>query len=341
MNNASKIPAPFVYILIFALSFILPGCATGSKSVNAEGWKSLEYRLVETVAVFSGHKKDWDRDLDSLKKHLLKTDQSKRRIPPAKLKKKFTISETTIQGRQNYIIAPKENSRNDKVVMYFHGGGFVYEMFPFDWDAVEKIVHDLSVPVVVPIYPVYPETNPDTIVSFVKESYEYTLKAFPEAEISMIGTSAGADLILSLCHYLTQTNSGLPFPGKLICISPAMIVGIDDATLGAMNEIAPHDVILSMRMLETLPVLFNIQDKLNFFSAPFYGDFSKFPPVYIFSGTYDIFYPQMAPFVKRMRDQGKQVSLHTGYKLMHAWPLMPISPECKETMSIILDIVRR
>jgi acetyl esterase/lipase len=224
--------------------------------------------------------------------------------------------------------------------MFFHGGGFVFEMFPFDWDAVEKIAGDLSVPVVVPTYPIYPETNPDTIMSFVIESYEHTRKTFPAAEISMIGASAGADLMLSLCHYLSQTNSGLPFPSKLICISPAMVVGIDDAMLDAMNEIAPHDLILTMKMLETLPILFNLsQDKLDFFNAPFYGDFSKFPPVYIFSGTYDIFYPQMAPFVKRMRNQGKQAELYSGYKLMHSWPLMPISPECKGAMSIILDIL--
>jgi acetyl esterase/lipase/predicted small secreted protein len=340
----------FVKLSVILIAFVLSGCATSlgiykdtdavSEKTLGGTHKSFGYWFVETVTVFSGHKQSWERDADDLAKYVLKTDQSKRKAPPAKIKRKFAITETTIQGRTSYIIAPKENPRKDKIVMFFHGGGLVFEMFSFDWDAVGKIAGDLSIPVFVLTYPIYPETNPDTILSFVIESYEYALAVFPGAQINMIGASAGADLMLSLCHYLTQTKSALPFPDKLICISPAMVVGIDDQTLAAMNEIAPHDLVLPMKMVETLPVLFNLsQDKLDIFNDPFYGDFSQFPPIYIFSGTLDIFYPQMAPFMKRVRDQGKQITFYSGYKLMHGWPLMPMSPECKEAMSIILDII--
>jgi acetyl esterase/lipase len=303
--------------------------------------KSFGYRIVEIVARFVSHKQLWKRDAEDLADYLRETDQSKRRVPPAKFYRQFDITETTIEGRQNFVISPRENPRNDKIVMFFHGGGFVFEMFSFDWDVVGKIVSDLSIPVCVSNYPIYPETNPETIMSFVIKSYEQLLAAYPGAEVTMLGASAGADLMVSLCHYLSLNSGGLPFPSKLICVSPAMVVDINDAMLAAMREIAPHDLVLPMKMVETLPLLFNLpQDQFDLFNAPFYGDFSQFPPIYIFSGTHDIFYPQMAPFVASVRAQGKHIELYSGYELMHGWPFMPIASESKAALAIIFDIIQ-
>jgi acetyl esterase/lipase len=315
--------------------------STQSVELRAPKAKSFSCRIVEIVARFASHRQIWDRDVEGLADYLRKTDQSKLRVPPAKFYRQFDITETTVEGgRRNFVISSRKNPRHDKVVMFLHSGGFVFEMFPSDWNVVGKIVSDLSIPVCVSNYPIYPETNPEAIMSFVVKSYEQLLAAHPGAEVIILGGSAGADIMLSLCHYLSL-NSGLPFPAKLICVSPAMVVDINDAMFAAMREIAPHDPVLSIKMIETLPLLFNLpQDRFDLFNAPLYGDFSQFPPIYLFSGTYDIFYPQMAPFVERVRAQGKHIEFYSGYELVHCWPFMPVAPENEAALSIIFDIIQ-
>jgi acetyl esterase/lipase len=135
-------------------------------------------------------------------------------------------------------------------------------------------------------------------------------------------------------------ETGIPFPDKLICVSPAMVAAIDQETLAAMEAIAPYDVLLPMRMVETLRILFGFsEDTINWYSAPLHGDFSKFPPIYLFSGTLEIFYPQMKGFVERVRSQEKVIEFYTGYEMMHCWPFLPFAPECKEAFAMICSII--
>jgi acetyl esterase/lipase len=172
------------------------------------------------------------------------------------------------------------------------------------------------------------------------ETYKMALSAYPGGEITIVGASAGADLALSLCHYLSAVETGIPFPDKLICVSPAMVTTIDQETLAAMEAIAPYDVLLPMKMVETLRILFGFPEgTINWYSAPLHGDFSQFPPIYLFSGTFEIFYPQMKGFVERVRSQERAIEFYTGYGMMHCWPFLPFAPECKETFAMICSII--
>jgi acetyl esterase/lipase len=119
-----------------------------------------------------------------------------------------------------------------------------------------------------------------------------------------------------------------------------MLFDLDDDTITEMKKIEPEDTVFSMKMIESLPALFDLSaDAVKYFTAPLYGDFTKFPPIYVFSGTAEIFYPQIPPFVKRVIEQGKYIEFYSGYTLMHAWPYMPLAPEGKKGLSIILEII--
>jgi acetyl esterase/lipase len=194
------------------------------------------------------------------------------------------------------------------------------------------------------MYPIYPSIDPEKIMQFMIGFYMELLSRYPESKIIALSDSAGSDFNLSFWHYLSQ-NEGeytLRFPEKLILISPAMVVGNDAAIIAEMEKIESHDSMLSTQMLKTLPELFQFPEgELNYWTAPLYGDFSKFPPMYVFSGTFDIFYPQVKPFVERVRNQGKFIDFYTGVEMMHDWPVIPAVPECdlafKEVVRIIIE----
>jgi acetyl esterase/lipase len=223
-----------------------------------------------------------------------------------------------------------------------HGGGFIYEMHGIHWEFAASIVRSTSLPVCIPMYPLFPTIDPEICVNFIIECYKELISRYDDAKIIVLSDSAGSNLNISFVHYLLINNYDLPLPESLILISPAMVVGNDAAMIVDMKKIESHDVMLSTKMLDTLPLLFNFPEgELNWFTAPLYGDFSAFPPMYVFSGTFDIFYPQIAPFVERVRSQGKYIEFYTGYEMMHDWPLVPAIPECEAAFIEIVKIIKR
>jgi acetyl esterase/lipase len=163
---------------------------------------------------------------------------------------------------------------------------------------------------------------------------------YPEAEIISLGDSAGSDYNLSFWHYVRDKNYDVPWPEKIIIVSPAMVVGNDAEVVAQMKATDPYDTFLSAPMLDSLPVLFKFpKDTLNYWTAPLYGDFSGYPPIYLFSGTWDMFYPQMKPFVKRVRDAGTFIEFWTGWQMSHDWPVIPAVPECEAVFHKITGII--
>ncbi|GHV73896.1 hypothetical protein AGMMS49940_11980 [Spirochaetia bacterium] len=342
----------YKWLFILFFSIISFSCATTNtiyEYANRPSPKEIEkiepsirYKLFAGIVKSMDGKSIWGQDAEHMAAYFTNLDQSKRLIVPKKIRKGFTVLETKINNRSCYLVEPKTNQRSDKVVFFLHGGGFVFEIDFFHWDAVEKIADTLSVPVFVPMYPVYPENNPDSIMQFVIDAYTKLRMDFPDAEITLLGDSSGADLSLSLCHYLIKNTIDVPLPDKIICVSPAMLFGLDDDILKEMKKIEPTDVVFSMKMMESLPALFDLSvDSVEYFATPLYGDFTQFPPLYVFSGTAEIFYPQVPLFVERVKEQGKQIEFYSGYKLMHGWPFMPLAPESKKGFAIILDIIAK
>jgi acetyl esterase/lipase len=107
-----------------------------------------------------------------------------------------------------------------------------------------------------------------------------------------------------------------------------------------MHKIAPLDKVESINLLQSMPELFSWDSgKNNFYVAPLYGDFTGFPPTYVFSGTHDIFYPQSKPFVERLQSAGVTAEFVYGEDMMHVWPYMPLAPESKKAMRYIITIL--
>jgi len=322
-------------ILIFEDTEIIP--ANHIKHVR----RSLPYKLAEKMVLSSGIKKRWNYDTAKLAKYILATDQSKRAAPPKSLYKNINIEKKTINGFSSYYLSPKKSELNtSKAIFYFHGGGLIYEMHPIHWIFAESIVRETSMTMCIPMYPIYPVIDPETIIQSIVESYQEFSARYPNSTIIALGDSAGANLNASFYHYIAQNNLDLRYPEKMILVSPAMVAGNDESIIEKMKEIEPYDVMLSIKMLKTLPELFHFpENELNWWTAPLYGDFGKFPPIYLFAGTWDIFYPQMASFVKRLRLQGKHVVFITGQEMMHDWPVVPTVPESEKALNKIIGII--
>jgi len=311
--------------------------------------RSIEYRFIEMLVLSEGLRNRWKYSAEKLSEWILRNDQSKSISPPSAYYREFDIKEIAVQGYPCFFLTPRSARNNDKVIFYLHGGGYIYEMHAVHWDFSAQLMRETGLPICLPMYPIYPVIDVEIGVRFIIECYQELLRLYPESEIIVMGDSAGANLTLSFCHYLSLHSdeyAALPFPDKLILISPAMVAGNNDEIMAEMERIEPNDVMLSMNMFNTLPELFQFprgelsdEVELNWYTAPLYGDFSQFPPMYVFSGTYDIFYPQIKPFVERVRSQGKYIEFYTGCQMMHDWIIMPAIAESVLGFTVIKEII--
>jgi acetyl esterase/lipase len=324
-----------------------PGMDTYTKPVSAKAIAraapSLQYGILEDGVWATGSKKGWERSEAELKAHFQNLDQSKRRLPPERLKKEFLITRHDINGRDNYLVEPKpgkkDAERTDRAVFYIHGGGFLFEMDFYDWNAVETLVSKLHIPVYICNYPLWPNLDADAIFSYIDTACRHLRSLFPQAEVSFIGSSSGTDFSISYCHWLIDHDRG-PLPDKLILCSPAQLVGNGAETLKQMKDIDKKDPALSFKMVDSLASLFGFKALgPNYYTSPLYGDFRKFPPMYVFAGQHEIFYPEIPLFAQRVINQGGKIVFYSGKSMMHCWPLMPLATESKDAFKIIMKII--
>lgn len=302
--------------------------------------RSLGYRLMETTVRLTGYKRLFSLDAEGLNDQIEKTRSKRKTVPPRFIFRRHQTRELTICGRPCYIVAPADGGQATIAVLFLHGGGMFMEATAFHWIVVSKLVKRLGAAVWVPAYPLVPGCTFRDATEMLLAVYREMLEEHPAEGITFLGDSAGAALSFMLCHHNKASAGRLPMPRKLILVSPGMVTGTDPELRKEMNRILPHDPMLGTGFMDAMTEIMRLsQDQNDYFSAPFYGDFTGFPPVHIFSGTYEIFYAQIPALVERIKAAGIPVSLYAGEKMMHVWPYVPFSQECKEALNQIFHII--
>jgi acetyl esterase/lipase len=314
--------------------------------------KSFTYRIVELIAPFAGHRNVFKYDAPKLKAFLEKMKTRQKNTPPAYISRRFKLERLDFEGRPCYVVSPKPGEGADgaglggtgvngkkKVVLFLHGGGYIYETHWVHWAAVSKLVSRLGFTVWLPAYPLVPWHTMEEITGMALLVYRKMLESYPAENIIFLGDSAGAALSLTLNHHL-KTLQAVPMPSKLVLISPAMLTEQDPVILEEMKKIEKRDVLLSMQFMASNIELFNLDlSRENYYNAPLYGNFSGFPPMFVFSGTSEIFYPEIVPFIKRVRNVGVPVEFIIGEGMMHVWPYMPFAAESRRALDHVFKII--
>jgi len=273
--------------------------------------------------------------VEKLIKYLNRTKGSRITAAPRFINKRFNVEVKIIQGRPCYRIEPKESKNNNSGVFFIHGGGWIFEAHLVHWRAASYLVRTLGIPVYFPVYPLIPDSTLKDALTMLNESFSFMTKEFKEENIVIIGDSAGASLTLSLCHWLKQQK--LSMPKKLILVSPAMIYEDDPDVLKAMQAIAARDRLVDFNYLQTFRKIAGIKEK-DILSASMLGNFSGFPDMHIFSGTYEFMYPQALAFFELLKTQGIIAKLYTGNKMQHVWPYLPFAVECKKALKEVAEV---
>ena len=225
-------------------------------------------------------------------------------------------------------------SRDDSVIMYLHGGGYIMGNNVAYREFASRIARACRARVLVVNYRLAPEHKCPAALDDAVMAYRWLLDQGVGAEtITISGDSAGGGLTLTTMLALREAGHALP--KCAVCFSPwTDLAGTGESCKPGVVD----DPVSDSESLLLIGDIYAGQDKRNPLVSPIYADLCGLPPLCVFVGTREILFSDSTRLVENARRDGVDVSLTIGEGLAHIWPVFPI-PESIKSLSDMADFI--
>ncbi|MGE5415870.1 MAG: alpha/beta hydrolase [Acidobacteriota bacterium] len=226
----------------------------------------------------------------------------------------------------------------DKIMLYFHGGGYISGTCTAHRAIVAKFVKNSNVPALLFEYRLAPENPYPAAVEDAVSAYRWLLSegVLPE-NIVFIGDSAGGGL--ALATLLVVRDQGMPLPSAVVAYSP-----VTDYTCS--GETYRTNLKKCLAPEGTGPAFAKHyaggHDLTTPYISPLFGDLHGLPPMLIYVGSHETLLSDSTRYVEKAKASGVDVTFHIGEGLFHCYPaLSPMFPEAAQAMKEICEFVRK
>lgn len=236
---------------------------------------------------------------------------------PQELQDKVEITTKEFMERKLFEIAPKnKEEKNNKTILYFHGGAYVAEATEEHWNFLAKLVNDTKATVIMPDYPLTPKYTYKDVLKMIEPVYKETITKVGAENLIVMGDSAGGGMALGLLEKLSQNN--VEMPAKTILISPWL-----DTTMSnpKIDEVQKNDKDLNKEKLYLAGVSYSrdLKQEEDYFVNPINGKFSKLKNIVIYTGTYDILNPDCHLLKEKAEKEGVNIEIKEYETAPHIW----------------------
>lgn len=236
---------------------------------------------------------------------------------PQELQDKVEITTKEFMERKLFEIAPKnKDEKNNKTILYFHGGAYVAEATEEHWDFLAKLVNDTKATVIMPDYPLTPKYTYKDVLKMIEPVYKETITKVGAENLIVMGDSAGGGMALGLLEKLSQNN--VEMPAKTFLISPWL-----DTTMSnpKIDEVQKNDKDLNKEKLYLAGVSYSrdLKQEEDYFVNPLNGKFSKLKNIVIYTGTYDILNPDCHLLKEKAEKEGVNIEIKEYETAPHIW----------------------
>ncbi|MCZ7558463.1 MAG: alpha/beta hydrolase [Bacteroidia bacterium] len=246
------------------------------------------------------------------------------------------IQARTIQEIRAEWLIP-QHSPAEKVILYFHGGGYVSGSCADHRGIVSKFAKYCGVPVLLFDYRLAPENPYPAAMEDALSLYAWLLSnGYPAGNILFAGESAGGGLCLATLLALKQNNQ--PLPVAAVAISPWTDLTCSSDSYKTKGRVSPAPT-ESWTVFSSHYIGEN--DARNPFISPLFGDLHGLPPILINAAVDDELFEDAEKFSRKAKDAGVDVQFTAGEGMIHCYPLLaPMFPEATEAMSEIVAYIR-
>jgi acetyl esterase/lipase len=251
----------------------------------------------------------------------------------------FKHEETTRPLSPRFLSLSKESKGrpNHKLILYLHGGAFIYPPVFFHW----RFLHDLALrthyDALLPVYPKSPEYDCEFSVKTLLEYYQSISESKQYDEIHLVGDSAGACLCLVVAQ--EAHKNGWQKPKTSLLLSPC--VDLSHTKEKEMLALQDKDNMLQYDRIVTLNAIW--QGKLPVkhpWVSPVFGDFSGVDNLNVYYGSNEILQPDDL-FLKETYEKAGKTGRFNEYEgMFHTLAMFPV-PEGFKALKDMVYILKR
>lgn len=225
------------------------------------------------------------------------------------------------------------------VILYLHGGAYILGSPDTHAALAANLVLRSGMRVWLPAYRLAPEHAFPAAFDDALTAYRALLDAGTAPDrIILGGDSAGGGLALALIGALPARS--LPLPRAVFAFSPLADMSFSGKSFRGN---ARAEVMLpAERAADMARLYLQGHDPCDPRASPLFADLAAAPPVWLSVGDTEILLDDARRLERRLRAAGREVELHIGRDLPHAWPLFHgVLPEAGATLAQLAHWIRR
>lgn len=204
------------------------------------------------------------------------------------------------------------------VLLYFHGGGFVFGSLRTHGDMIGALARAARARTLSLEYRLAPEHPAPAAVTDAVKAYRHLLASgISPQNIALAGDSAGGTLVLTTL--LALRDAGLPLPGAAVAISPWVDLSCSGASF---EENERYDFVGKEHCRLAARHYLGGQDAESPEVSPLFASLSGLPPLLVQAGSLETLIDQIRAFATRAREASSAVTLSEYPDMVHVWHLL-------------------
>lgn len=286
----------------------------------------LRFRLKRRTTI------DWNTSIPRLRQETERSSSLFGKMPA-----QIEVSPVTIDGLPAEWILPSQATK-DKLILYFHGGGYVIGSCQGHRSIVAKFVKGCEVGALLFAYRLAPEYPFPAAIEDSVAVYRWLLaEDVSHSHIVFLGDSAGGGLCLATL--IALRDQGIPLPAAAVALSPWTDLKCTGESLRTKAKVDPLTWAESWTVFSKYYAGEN--DPCLPWISPLYGDLHGLPPIRIYVGENEVLLDDSTRFAEKAKDSGVDVTLKVGEGMFHCFPVCaPLFPEAKEAMDEICTFIK-
>jgi acetyl esterase/lipase len=229
-------------------------------------------------------------------------------------------------------------TENERVICYFHGGGYVSGSPKTHRDLVSRLARAAQAKAISIGYRLAPEHPFPAAVEDATCAYRWLLSiGIDPARLVVAGDSAGGGL--TVATLIALRDAGVTLPAAAVCLSPWVdLQGIGES-MTSRAEIDP--MIQRQPLLQAAAAYLGDADPRTPLAASIYADLRGLPPLLIQVGTAETLLDDAVRLAERATAAGVGVTLEAWDEMFHVWQFCAsMLPEGQEAIDRIGEFVR-
>jgi epsilon-lactone hydrolase len=218
------------------------------------------------------------------------------------------------------------------VVLYLHGGGYVFGSPRTHRNLVSRISHVTGLPVLALDYRLPPVATLPAPIEDALAAYRHLLdEGHAPERIVVAGDSAGGHLALTLA--LHATEAGLSAPAALILLSPWTDLGMSGASIARNATLDPFLPPIALHRAARIALAG--ADPSDWRSSPLFAPeplFRALPPTLLQVGSTEVLYDDALRTAQRIAEAGVRAELQVYERQPHVVPLWAGTPEARTAL---------